>query len=99
MYAVGGQGISSGFRDASGLAWRLAVLIRENANQHEKLLSGWFCEGQQQLHESLAKTIQNGKRRTESNSWRFIVLKLVFKFMQNFPPLNRVLESGLVQKA
>lgn len=99
MYAVGGQGISSGFRDASGLAWRLAVFIRENTNQHEKLLSGWFCEGQQQLHESLAKTIQNGKLFTEGNSWRFTVLKLVFKFMQNFPPLNRFLERGVVRKA
>ncbi|KAH7416689.1 monooxygenase [Cadophora sp. MPI-SDFR-AT-0126] len=90
----GGQGISSGFRDSSGLAWRLALAIRENTKNHEQLLSGWYRERQQQLKISLAKTIYNGKLCTEGNTWKFLFTKILIRFMQMIPPLNRALEVG-----
>jgi hypothetical protein len=57
-------------------------------------LSSWFRERQQQLNDSLEKTIQNGKLCTEGNTWRFWSLKLLFSFMRMIPPLNRILEKG-----
>ncbi|KAH6690747.1 monooxygenase [Leptodontidium sp. MPI-SDFR-AT-0119] len=90
----GGQGISSGFRDSSGLAWRLAVAIRENTKNHEQLLSGWYRERQQQLKVSLAKTIENGKLCTQGNTWAFVFTKLMIRIMQMIPYMNRKLEAG-----
>ncbi|PVH73617.1 FAD/NAD(P)-binding domain-containing protein [Cadophora sp. DSE1049] len=90
----GGQGISSGFRDSSGLAWRLALAIRENTKNHEQLLSGWYRERQQQLKVSLSKTIHNGKLCTEGNTWKFTLTKILIRFMQLIPSLNRKLEAG-----
>ncbi|KAH8760177.1 monooxygenase [Hyaloscypha finlandica] len=90
----GGQGIASGFRDASGLAWRLALAIRENTKNYDRLFSGWFEERKQQLQLSLAKTIRNGKLCTQGNTWRFTIMKLFFLFFQLIPVLNRKLEKG-----
>jgi hypothetical protein len=61
---------------------------------YNRLLSGWFHERQQQLQESLGKTIRNGSLCTEGSSWKFAVTKLVLQLMQLAPPLNRMLEKG-----
>ncbi|KAK0118530.1 hypothetical protein ONS95_007420 [Cadophora gregata] len=90
----GGQGISSGFRDSSSLAWRLALATREPTSNHEQILSGWYRERLQQLKRSLATTIDNGRLCTEGNTWRFVFMKLLLRFMQLIPPLNRKLEAG-----
>ncbi|KAE9376323.1 FAD/NAD(P)-binding domain-containing protein [Stipitochalara longipes BDJ] len=90
----GGQGIASGFRDASGLAWRLAIAIRENTKHYDHLFSGWFEERKQQLQVSLAKTIGNGKLCTEGNTWKFTFVKIFFRIMQLIPVLNRTVERG-----
>ncbi|KAG4441837.1 hypothetical protein IFR05_002701 [Cadophora sp. M221] len=90
----GGQGISSGFRDSSGLAWRLAVAIREKTKNHEQLLAGWYRERQQQLKISLAKTIKNGELCTQGDTWSFVFAKLLIRIMQMIPSMNRKLEAG-----
>ena len=61
---------------------------------HDLLLSGWFRERQQQLQESLATTVQNGRLCTEANTWKFACLRLFFLLMQLIPPFNRMLERG-----
>ncbi|KAH7348906.1 monooxygenase [Rhexocercosporidium sp. MPI-PUGE-AT-0058] len=90
----GGQGISSGFRDSSGLAWRLALAIREKTKNHEQLLTGWYRERQQQLKVSLASTIKNGSLCTSGNTWKFALTKLILRIMQMIPFLNKKLEAG-----
>ncbi|KPI43783.1 3-(3-hydroxy-phenyl)propionate/3-hydroxycinnamic acid hydroxylase [Cyphellophora attinorum] len=90
----GGQGIASGFRDASGLAWRLVVAVKHDVADHHLLLSGWYRERQQQLHVSLSTTVANGKLCTEGNTWTFAILKLYFWLMQFVPPCKRLLEKG-----
>ena len=60
-YAVGGQGIASGFRDAISLAWRLAILCSSIARlDHDSILAAWYQERKQQLDKSLASTVKNG---------------------------------------
>ena len=62
----GGQGITSGFRDATGLAWRLGHLYHSPRTDHRKVLEGWYTERKQQLEQSLAATIRNGEFATSS---------------------------------
>ncbi|KAL4911122.1 hypothetical protein BDW74DRAFT_172576 [Aspergillus multicolor] len=70
----GGQGIASGFRDAVSLGWRLALLTRPREQpdgpgpdpglhrpRHEDVLRAWYLERKQQLEQSLASTIANGR--------------------------------------
>ncbi|OZJ02001.1 hypothetical protein BZG36_04730, partial [Bifiguratus adelaidae] len=54
----GGQGIASGFRDASALAWWLAVACRPNFKPYEQLLEAWYNERKQQLDRSLNATVE-----------------------------------------
>ncbi|CBF75733.1 predicted protein [Aspergillus nidulans FGSC A4] len=70
---VGGQVISSGFRDAASLAWRLALLCRQStldSPRHEAVLKNWYLERKQQLEKSLALTIRNREFVTEIPSWQ-----------------------------
>lgn len=69
----GGQGITSGFRDAMGLAWRLCHVYRQPQADHQKLLRGWYLERKQQLEQSLAATIRNGEFVTNGNFFRAFV--------------------------
>ncbi|GFG25136.1 3-(3-hydroxy-phenyl)propionate/3-hydroxycinnamic acid hydroxylase [Aspergillus udagawae] len=99
----GGQGIASGFRDAASLAWRLALLCRNqnhdrkdsphsaagaDAPRHAAVLRGWYLERKQQLERSLASTIQNGRFVTESNPLA-ILLRSVLLFIQRLVPAWR----------
>lgn len=70
------------------------IAVKEDAADHNLLLSGWYRERHQQLQESLSTTIQNGRLCTQGNTWRFAFTKLVFRVMQLIPPLNRTLEKG-----
>lgn len=90
----GGQGIASGFRDASALAWRLALLQREPNLDHQELLRGWYIERKQQLERSLAATIQNGKYVTESNPVKVLFRDWYLWGVQLVPSWRRELEKG-----
>ncbi len=58
---VGGQGITSGFRDAISLAWRLSIACSSKGLlNYERLFEGWYLERKQQLDKSLASTVRNG---------------------------------------
>ncbi|KAL5000536.1 hypothetical protein BDV10DRAFT_200039 [Aspergillus recurvatus] len=84
----GGQGISSGFRDAASLAWRLALLCRQSTldpPRHEAVLENWYLERKQQLEKSLAITIRNGEFVTESNPLK-IFLRSCYLFIMNLVP-------------
>ena len=91
---VGGQGIASGFRDASSLAWRLKIACKENTKNHEKLLDGWYCERKQQLDKSLAATIVNGRLCTEANTWIFAFIIVLLRLIQLIPAGRHWLELG-----
>ncbi|KAL4989110.1 hypothetical protein BDW68DRAFT_196176 [Aspergillus falconensis] len=84
----GGQGISSGIRDAASLAWRLALLCRQSTldpPRHEAVLENWYLERKQQLEKSLAITIKNGEFVTESSPLK-ICLRSCYLFITNLVP-------------
>ncbi|KAG2179706.1 hypothetical protein INT44_006554 [Umbelopsis vinacea] len=91
----GGQGIASGFRDASGLAWRLSVACRPNFNSYEMLFKGWYTERKQQLDRSLNTTVTNGRFVTEKNFFKNFIRDWGFWTLQLIPPqVRRLLEKG-----
>jgi len=90
----GGQGITSGFRDAQGLAWRLALLHQEPHANHIEVLRAWYLERKQQLERSLAATIQNGEFVTQRDPLRVFVRDWSLWFIQLLPRWRRTLEKG-----
>lgn len=90
----GGQGIASGFRDASALAWRLALLHKRPTADHEALLTAWYTERKQQLERSLAATIQNGAYVTESDPVKVFIREWYMWAVQLVPSWKRELQKG-----
>lgn len=90
----GGQGIASGFRDASALAWRLALLHRHPAADHEQILRAWYTERRQQLERSLAATIRNGEYVTESDPVKVFIREWYMWAIQLIPSYRKEIELG-----
>lgn len=95
----GGQGIASGFRDASALAWRLAVACRSSPSSsspsaHDSLLTAWYTERKQQLEKSLAATIENGRYVTEGNALKIFIRDWYLWTLQLVPSWKHWLEMG-----
>jgi len=92
--AVGGQGITSGFRDAMGLAWRLELACRPGYTGYDDLLRGWYLERKDQLEKSLAATIENGKYVNEQRPLQIFLRDWSLWLYQLYPPWRRSLEQG-----
>ena len=90
----GGQGITSGFRDALGLAWRLQFLVDRPHLDHNQILAAWYVERKQQLERSLAATIQNGEYVTESNPVKVFIRDWWLWLQHLSPSRTRELEKG-----
>jgi hypothetical protein len=90
----GGQGIASGFRDASSLAWRLAHLYREPNADHEAVLRAWYTERKQQFDRSLAATIRNGEFVTNASPWKAFLRDWGLWILQLSPFVKHTLERG-----
>lgn len=91
---TGGQGIASGFRDASALAWRLALLHRQPNLDHERILTAWYTERKQQLQRSLAATLRNGEYITESAPFKVFIREWLMWAAQLIPRWKRGIELG-----
>ena len=91
---VGGQGIASGFRDASALAWRLELACRQKQADYDLLLRGWYKERKNQLERSLAATVENGRYCTESDPFKILRRNTYLSLVQLYPPWKRDLEKG-----
>lgn len=94
VYRFGGQGIASGFRDASSLAWRLAILSRGETYNYEELLKAWYSERKQQLEKSLATTVHNGRLVTERSVLKAFIRDWILWAVQLVPSWRRELEKG-----
>ncbi|PUU76259.1 putative monooxygenase [Tuber borchii] len=91
----GGQGIASGFRDASSLAWRLNLACRSASTfNHETLFEGWYSERKQQLEKSLAATIQNGNLCNEPSKIKAFIRNTYFSLIRLWPAWAHQLELG-----
>ncbi|EXJ87698.1 hypothetical protein A1O1_04623 [Capronia coronata CBS 617.96] len=91
---AGGQGIASGFRDASALGWRLALLHRDPTADHDQILKAWYTERKQQLERSLAATIRNGEYVTESNPVKVFVREWYMWAIQMIPSVRKQVQLG-----
>lgn len=92
--AVGGQGISSGFRDAIALSWRLALLCRSERIDVDEALVGWYTERKQQLEFSLASTVRNGDMVNSKDPVKIIIRDWALWLVQLIPPIKRWIELG-----
>lgn len=93
---VAGQGITSGFRDVIGLAWRLAIITRSKSVQHkyDQILKGWYTERQQQFQTSLSNTLRNGQVLSSTNPLQNFIRDWVLWGMQFIPSLEYRLRLG-----
>lgn len=89
----GGQEIASGFRDAWGLAWRLALLHQFPQANYLEVIKVWYLEKKQQLDRSLAATIVNGDYVTASKPLKIFVRDWSMWFCQLLPSLRRQMEK------
>ncbi|KAF9884946.1 hypothetical protein FE257_000855 [Aspergillus nanangensis] len=91
----GGQGIASGFRDAVGLAWRLAILCSSPKKlDHESILTAWYQERKQQLDRSLASTVRNGSLVNTPSAIHGYLRNWVLWGMKLVPQWKHALERG-----
>ncbi|KAL3441651.1 hypothetical protein BJX65DRAFT_313651 [Aspergillus insuetus] len=91
----GGQGIASGFRDAIGLAWRLAILCSSNQRlDHSSILTAWYKERKQQLDKSLAATVRIGDMVNSKNTLHGFFRDWGLWGMQCIPSGKHWLELG-----
>ncbi|KAE8143797.1 hypothetical protein BDV38DRAFT_289648 [Aspergillus pseudotamarii] len=91
----GGQGIASGFRDAIGLAWRLAILCSsKHPLDHQAILAAWYNERKQQLDKSLAATVRNGDMVNTKNLLEGFIRDWSLWSIQLIPQWKHWLERG-----
>ncbi|GKZ25812.1 hypothetical protein AbraIFM66951_000787 [Aspergillus brasiliensis] len=91
----GGQGIASGFRDAIGLAWRLAILCSSQQRlDYSAILTGWYRERKQQLDKSLAATVRNGDMVNTKSALQGLIRDWALCSMQCIPSWRHWLELG-----
>lgn len=90
----GGQGIVSGFRDASALAWRLRLACRPGFEGYQAAFRAWYVERKQQLERSLAATIRNGEHVTESNWLKILIRNTMLWLVQMVPSWKRRIQMG-----
>ncbi|OAQ99505.1 hypothetical protein LLEC1_01697 [Akanthomyces lecanii] len=94
----GGQGITSGFRDALALAWRLRLAIGPSSGRssmdHHQLLQGWYTERKQQFDKSLRSTVENGRYLTEKSPVRIFIRDWYLWMLQQVPSWRHWLHLG-----
>jgi 2-polyprenyl-6-methoxyphenol hydroxylase-like FAD-dependent oxidoreductase len=90
----GGQGIASGFRDASALAWRLQLACRPGFRSYQAAFRAWYEERKQQLERSLAATVRNGEYVTEGNWLKILIRNTMLWVVQLIPAWKRQLQMG-----
>ncbi|TKA55111.1 hypothetical protein B0A49_12199 [Cryomyces minteri] len=92
--SVGGQGITSGFRDAISLSWRLKIAVRSDSADYQALFAGWAAERKQQLERSLASTIENGNFCNEPSRIKAFIRNWYLWVYQLIPSWKHSLELG-----
>ncbi|KAJ5365229.1 monooxygenase [Penicillium concentricum] len=90
----GGQGITSGFRDAISLAWRLGIACSSPQLDYESLFTGWYLERKQQLDKSLGSTIRNGDMVNGKSLLHILIRNWGMWFLQLIPSWKHWLEQG-----
>lgn len=94
FHTVGGQGITSGFRDACTLAWRLKIATMPGFRHQDSLFSAWFKERKQQLERSLRSTLENASYVTEANPIKVLFRDMYYFLVQFVPKWKRSIEQG-----
>ena len=88
-----GQGLLSGFMDASGLAWRLAAALDSPTTNFDHLLESWSLERKQQIGRALALTVRNGDLLTQRNGLMIFVRDWLLWLVQLAPSWKFALEQ------
>lgn len=90
-----GQGIGSGVRDAHQLAWRLALLLKEDtmsAHASHAFLQAWASERRKSVDDAAFLSSMNGNLcNLEPSIWRLGYLRLL-SFATSISSLGRILD-------
>ena len=83
----GGQGITAGFLDVTGLAWRLAIALQNPSRDPTALLNAWEAERRTQIQQALGLTMKQGALFTETNPLKIFLRDWMFWISQRIPYL------------
>ncbi|KIW02534.1 uncharacterized protein PV09_05992 [Verruconis gallopava] len=89
----GGQGIACGIRDAHGLAWRLALILRLSKTPNylaEDLLMRWSLERQQGVYDSMRYTMSSGILVNGEDRFPFSTLRRMVSIMNSTPFMSGI---------
>jgi 3-(3-hydroxy-phenyl)propionate hydroxylase len=95
-----GQGMCSGLRDAANLAWKLAAVIADHAD--DRLLDTYQPEREPNVRATIAMAIMMGRMVCTTSKWSAFLRDLKFKFgrmlgkLPASPPAYPPISEGLI---
>jgi 3-(3-hydroxy-phenyl)propionate hydroxylase len=92
MPPFGARGMNSGIQDVDNLAWKLALVAREQAPG--ELLESYHVERQAAAHENLAVTETTIRFMVPPTRWHRLLRNLVLACSRRYPALHRLVNSG-----
>jgi 2-polyprenyl-6-methoxyphenol hydroxylase-like FAD-dependent oxidoreductase len=98
----GGEGMSSGLRDAYQLAWRIALVetastLQETAST--RLLEGWEAERRCGIKDAVNFTKINGMLCNEPESWGFFIFRHLESLYKCLPPSLQSANARSIREA
>jgi len=95
----GGQGIACGIRDGDALAWRLAILLRQQNNGDRlsnNILRPWAYERRQGVDSSIKLTMSNGQLCNNPQTWGSYFSRTIaelLSYIPGAPPISKHLAA------
>lgn len=94
----GGQGVTSGFQDAFGLSWRLAVALSpvnksKTPAELSGLINGWERERKSHIKQALDWTMKLGDIQNEANPLKIFVRDWVLWSAQQIPVIRNKIQN------
>ena len=93
----GARGMNSGIADAENLAWRLAMVVRDEAT--ESLLDGYGIEREYASRENLEITGATARFMCPRTYRERLVRRATLELARIFPPARRCINSGTFYEA
>ena len=96
---VGGQGLTAGFFDVVGLAWRLSLALAPSNSSKDvsTLFESWQRERKAHIQQALEYTMKIGAILEERNALKVFVRDWLLWFLQLIPLLREIIQEQPIE--